>query len=111
MSLDPNIYNVIDPEDVEPRKVRPHYPMTEWTGRCLIDAIQGSSTSAGGGAAIPNFDFIDLTDHYGSTNNIKTVIYKVGGTGGTEVARWTLTYVHGAVSNDDDIATAALTIA
>jgi|LakMenE18May11ns_1017448.scaffolds.fasta_scaffold9402524_2 hypothetical protein len=46
---------------------------------------------------IPPFDEVDIT-YYGSTNNIYQVFYK---NGGSSVKTLTLTYVGGAVADND----------
>ena len=48
----------------------------------------------------PAHDYIAITYH-GSTNNIATVAYKVGGSGGTTVATLTLAYVGGVPTADN----------
>lgn len=52
------------------------------------------------GLNVPEHDFVALTYH-GSTNNVATVTYKRGGSGGATVATLTLTYVGGVPSADD----------
>jgi hypothetical protein len=52
------------------------------------------------GFDIPTYDFIDL-NYVGSTNNLLTVVYKTGGSGGTIVATLSFTYVGGTPSTDD----------
>lgn len=59
------------------------------------------------GAQIPTFDAFAVA-YYGTTNNVHTVIYTRSG---TEVARWTFTYVGGAAADDDDVASGVLAIA
>jgi hypothetical protein len=57
------------------------------------------------GLNIPQHDYLSIS-YYGSTNNIQTVTYKEGGSGGQTVATLTFTYVGGTPSSDDaDIAT------
>lgn len=104
MPIDPDQYSVIDGSDVEPRQIRPQHPLTEWTGRAILEGIRAFS----GGTSIPAWDSLDATDHYGSTNNIRNLIYKLSG---AEVARFTFTYINGGAADDDDLATATLTIA
>lgn len=58
------------------------------------------SLQAGGGAGVPEHDHIALTYH-GSTNNVATVTYKIGGASGTTVATLTIAYVGGVPSVDD----------
>ena len=57
---------------------------------------------------IPSHYYVAFT-YYGSTNNIHTISYKTGGSGGTTVATVTYTYVGSGASNDDSIATITLT--
>ena len=64
-----------------------------------LEAIE-AAVEAGGGFPIPTYDFIDL-NYIGSTNNIGTVIFKEGGSGGTTVGTLTLTYVGGVPTDDD----------
>jgi len=52
------------------------------------------------GFDIPSHDYVALTYH-GSTNNINTATYKVGGASGTTVAVLTLVYVGGTPSAND----------
>jgi hypothetical protein len=59
------------------------------------------------GVSIPTFDAFAVA-YYGATNNVHTVIYTRNG---TEVARWTFTYVGGAAADDDDVASGVLAIA
>lgn len=63
------------------------------------------SLQAGGGAGVPEHDHVGLTYH-GSTNNVATVTYKIGGSGGTTVATLTIAYVGGVPSaNDANVST------
>jgi hypothetical protein len=59
-----------------------------------------TSLQAGGGGGIPENDYIDIGYH-GTTNNIATVVYKLGGSGGTTVATLTIAYVGGVPTTDD----------
>ena len=52
------------------------------------------------GFNIPQFDFVDIA-YVGSTNNISSIVYKEGGSGGTTVATLTFTYIGGMPSSDD----------
>lgn len=52
------------------------------------------------GFNIPQFNHVDL-NYVGSTNNLSTVVYKEGGSGGLTVATLTFTYVGGTPSADD----------
>jgi len=55
------------------------------------------------GLDIPTHDTIEPTWH-GATNNLDTVLYKLGGAGGTLVATLTFTYaVHPPLANDANI--------
>jgi hypothetical protein len=61
------------------------------------------------GLNIPQHDYVALT-YVGSTNNLDTVTYKEGGSGGQTVATLTFTYVGGTPGVDDaDIATVTRT--
>jgi hypothetical protein len=61
------------------------------------------------GLNIPEHDHITV-NYVGSTNNIFSVVYRRGGSGGQTVATITLTYVGGTPSsNDADIATVTRT--
>lgn len=52
------------------------------------------------GFNIPQFDFVDIA-YVSSTNNISSIVYKEGGSGGTTVATLTFTYIGGTPSADD----------
>ena len=65
--------------------------------KALFEAIQ---SSGGGGFVIPTYDYQEIS-YVGSTNNIDTIVYKTGGSGGTTVATQTLTYVGGTPASDD----------
>ena len=52
------------------------------------------------GFNIPQFDYVDIA-YVGSTNNISSIVYKEGGSGGTAVATLTFTYIGGTPSSDD----------
>ena len=52
------------------------------------------------GFNIPQFDFVDIA-YVGSTNNISSIVYKEGGSGGTTVATLNFTYIGGTPSSDD----------
>lgn len=67
----------------------------EASGDEIIAAVQAAQ-----GFQIPPYDFIDL-NYVGSTNNLSTVVYKIGGSGGTTVATLTFTYVGGVPTSDD----------
>jgi hypothetical protein len=57
------------------------------------------------GLNIPQHDHVALA-YVSTTNNLATVTYKEGGSGGQTVATLTFTYVGGAPTTDDaDIAT------
>lgn len=68
----------------------------ETSGEAIIDAIQAAQ-----GFQIPPYDFIDL-DYYSGTNNIQTVVFKDGGSGGTTVGTLTLTYTPTQPPTEDD---------
>lgn len=68
----------------------------EASGDEIIAAVQAAQ-----GFQIPPYDFIDL-DYYGATNNISTVVFKDGGSGGTIVGTLTLTYTPTQPPVDDD---------
>jgi len=65
-------------------------------GVAIEQAIQAAQ-----GFQIPPYDFIDL-DYYAGTNNIQTVVFKDGGSGGTTVGTLTLTYTPTQPPVDDD---------
>ena len=73
----------------------------------ILNQIENSATAieeaiqAAQGFQIPPYDFIDL-DYYGATNNISTVVFKDGGSGGTVVGTLTLTYTPTQPPVDDD---------
>ena len=52
------------------------------------------------GLNIPQHDYLSIS-YYSGTNNIQTVQYKEGGSGGQTVATLTFTYVGGTPSSDD----------
>lgn len=52
------------------------------------------------GLDIPTHDYVSVA-YVGVTNNIDTVTYKVGGSGGTTVATVTFTYAGGVPAIDD----------
>jgi hypothetical protein len=57
------------------------------------------------GLNIPQHDHVELA-YVSTTNNLATVTYKEGGSGGQTVATLTFTYIGGTPSSDDaDIAT------
>lgn len=60
----------------------------------------GSLQIGGSSFSIPAHDHIAIA-YVGSTNNIDTVAYKTGGSGGTTVATLTITYVGGTPASDD----------
>jgi len=60
------------------------------------------------GIAVPPADYVAYT-YLGSTNNIATAVYKIGGSGGTTVATLTFTYVDDGAADDDKIESIALT--
>jgi hypothetical protein len=68
----------------------------ETSAEAIEEAIQAAQ-----GFQIPPYDFIDL-DYYGATNNISTVVFKDGGSGGTTVGTLTLTYTPTQPPVDDD---------
>lgn len=69
----------------------------------IADRSQASQSSIAG-ITIPNSDYTAFT-YYGSTNNIETAIYYIGGSGGTVVATLTYTYVGSGSADDDNILT------
>lgn len=78
--------------------VIPVFPDAENPGQYVIAPGGGN-----GGIQLPASDYVAYT-YYGSTNNIETATYKVGGSGGTTVATLTYTYVNGGAADDDNIA-------
>jgi hypothetical protein len=68
----------------------------ETSAEAIEEAIQAAQ-----GFQLPPYDFIDL-DYYGATNNISTVVFKDGGSGGTTVGTLTLTYTPTQPPVDDD---------
>lgn len=54
------------------------------------------------GFGIPSYDWIGF-DYYGSTNNIKTIIYKSGGESGQIQGLLNLRYLGGGASDDDKL--------
>jgi hypothetical protein len=68
----------------------------ETSATAIEEAIQAAQ-----GFQLPPYDFIDL-DYYGATNNISTVVFKDGGSGGTVVGTLTLTYTPTQPPVDDD---------
>ena len=52
------------------------------------------------GIDIPTHDYVATTYH-GSTNNLATVVYRIGGASGAVVATLTLAYVGGVPVADD----------
>lgn len=73
------------------------------TGELGVKVITIGDTS-GAGSGIPLYDYQAFT-YIGSTNNISTIVYKSGGSGGTTVATQTFTYVGAGAANDDLVAT------
>ena len=61
----------------------------------IYEAILASS-----GIVIPQYDYMEIS-YVGSTNNIDTVVYKTGGSGGTAVSTLTMTYVGGVPAAND----------
>lgn len=60
------------------------------------------------GLDIPTHDHIDFA-YFGSTNNVQTATYKLGGSGGNTVATVTLTYVGGTpVTDNATVATVSI---
>jgi hypothetical protein len=52
------------------------------------------------GLNIPQHDYLSIS-YYGSTNNIQTVTYKEGGSGGQTVATLTFSYTTNPPTTDD----------
>jgi hypothetical protein len=75
----------------------PRILLTDDQGRLIL----------GGGAALPEWETFEL-EYWGLTNNLKTVIYKVGT---EEVARIALTYRSGGAADNDLLSGGTLTIA
>lgn len=75
------------------------------TEKDTLDLIGGLLTQIAG--PIPYHDHFAVT-YIGSTNNIETITYKVGGPTGTIVAVNTLTYVGNGVADDDLIETSTI---
>jgi len=53
------------------------------------------------GLNIPQHDYLSIS-YYGSTNNIQTVTYKEGGSGGQTVATLTFSYTTNPPTTDDE---------
>jgi hypothetical protein len=75
----------------------------------LLRATSGGLTVGNGSSfSIPPYDYTAIT-YFGVTNNVQTIVYKSGGSGGTTVATLTFTYVASGVADDDDISSIART--
>lgn len=73
------------------------------TGEAGVKVIVIADRSTGqtsGQFKIPNYDSMAIS-YYGSTNNIETQEFWIGGLGGTLVATLTYTYVSDGAVNDD----------
>ena len=68
-------------------------------------ALAGGSD---GGMPIPVHDYVGVT-YFGATNNIQTVVFKTGGSGGTTVGTLTLAYSGGGAADNDRLTSATLT--
>ena len=77
------------------------------TEKEALNLIGGLLTQIAGSSPIPYHDHFAVT-YIGSTNNIGTVTYKVGGPTGTVVAVNTLTYVGDGAADDDLIETSTI---
>ena len=75
------------------------------TEKDTLNLIGGLLTQIAG--PIPYHDYFEVT-YIGSTNNIGTITYKVGGVDGTVVAVNTLTYVGDGAADDDLIETSTI---
>lgn len=62
----------------------------------------------GGGLKLPPHDYEAFTYTGAATNNVATIIGKVGGASGTTVGTLTFTYVAAGVADDDDVLTVTL---
>lgn len=79
-----------------------------WIAALLSESTNALSTIGSIGGALPlGADYIALT-YVGSTNNVSTVVYKSGGSGGTVLATLTMTYVASGAADDDDLASVTL---
>jgi hypothetical protein len=101
---------VLEQTLVSNNKVRlnPQYPVIAGVDENKIPQLLKVKTDGTldlGGVTLPVFETFTV-NYIGSTNNIGTVIFYVQS---NEVARWTFTYRNGAVADDDDIMTGALT--
>lgn len=87
-------------------------PLTAGTaiiGKVGIDQTTNGTTNAvfvknGMSFSIPAFDYQAFT-YVGATNNVSTIVFKSGGSGGATVATLTFTYVAAGAADDDDVAT------
>ena len=81
-------------------------PQSGDNGSALLGKI-AHNTSRTPGFVIPAYDYTALT-YFGSTNNVQTVVFKTGGSGGTTVATLTLAYAGGGAANDDRLTSVTL---
>lgn len=75
----------------------------------IAAAVAALQTTVNSGLVVPQHDYEEFS-YVGSTNNVDTVTYKTGGSGGTIVATETFTYVGSGASDDDNIASVTLTV-
>jgi len=72
-------------------------------GQVAIDQTTPGTTNAvqeTNGLSVPPSDYQEFT-YIETTNNIDTMVFKTGGSGGTTVATFTFTYVGGGASDND----------
>lgn len=89
-------------------RLNPQYPLIAGVDKDNIPRLIRADADGRldlGGVIIPEFDTF-VPAYVGSTNNIATVIYKKAG---TEVARWTFTYVGSGAADNDRISSGVFT--
>lgn len=59
--------------------------------------------------ALPPHDY-EVFTYVGSTNNVSTIVGKLGGSSGLTVGTLTFTYVSAGAANDDNVASITLTV-
>lgn len=108
MALNPLVTAITPPQGSSGGAAETEVPLLEQIVNLLANSGGGASGFIVVNGVAYAYDWMGFT-YYGSTNNVKEITYKSGGSGGTTVAVQRFNYAGGGASNDDLVTVIATT--
>ncbi len=108
--MNPQVYAITPPQGSSGGVAETEVPLLQ---QIANNTANGGGAGGGQGAINVNgttysYDYQTFT-YFGSTNNVSTITYKSGGSGGTTVAVQRFNYASGGAANDDRVTVIATT--